>query len=228
MSNWRYMAQAITNVFETGRPDGDYSALVVLPDGGGISYGRSQCTEGSGSLDTLIYMYIDAGGKYANSLRPYLNYLDDKDISLTHDSAFRSLLIKAGNDPVMQACQDRLFFNEYWKPAMILCESIGVVFPLTKAFIYDTSIHSGLGRIAKLRKTFAEPPPNRGGREKHWATSLIDARFNWLSEYTCSDEIKQRLIRSTAWRASVFKELSNQSNWYLDKPIVIRGITIGG
>jgi len=217
---------AITNVFETGTPKGDYDALAVLPDGAGISYGRSQVTDRSGSLDHLLYMYRDSKGKYADELWPYMDQLDDPLCPLASNGEFKAILKKAGSDPIMCRCQDALFEEKYWIPSKNLGEKLGVTYPLCFAILYDISIQSGIGRIARLRRRFPEMPPVRGGTERPWALALARARFNWISNYTSSSQRKQKLVRSTAWRSKVFVDLAEAENWKLELPIKIRSVVI--
>ncbi len=48
-------AQAIVNIFETGRVRGDYAKVTLIPgDPGHLTYGRSQTTLASGNLHLLI------------------------------------------------------------------------------------------------------------------------------------------------------------------------------
>ena len=56
-------ALAIVNVFETGKPFGEFTAVAVLNDGAGISYGISQFTHRSGSLAAVIERYPKPGGE---------------------------------------------------------------------------------------------------------------------------------------------------------------------
>jgi hypothetical protein len=46
----KLIALAIVHIFETGKAFGDYTAVAVLNDGAGISYGINQFTHRSGSL----------------------------------------------------------------------------------------------------------------------------------------------------------------------------------
>jgi chitosanase len=56
-------AQAIVNVFETGKTLGDYARVTLLSgDPGHLTYGRSQTTLGSGNLYLLIKAYCDMPG----------------------------------------------------------------------------------------------------------------------------------------------------------------------
>ncbi|HEX9961990.1 MAG TPA: hypothetical protein VGB00_13730 [Pyrinomonadaceae bacterium] len=77
-------AQAIVNIFETGKVLGDYASVVsVAGDPGGLTYGKAQTTINSGNLYLLIKAYTEAAGAvFANDLRPYLTRLRDIDPKL--------------------------------------------------------------------------------------------------------------------------------------------------
>jgi chitosanase len=67
-------AQAIVNVFETGRVLGNYGAVTVLKgDSGHLTYGRSQTTLGSGNLYTLLVSYCQqSSSSIAAQIQPAL------------------------------------------------------------------------------------------------------------------------------------------------------------
>src|SRR5207244_8106766 len=102
-------AQAIVNIFETGRLQGNYGAVTLLAgDFGHLTYGRSQTTLASGNLHLLIKAYCEADqASYADALTPYLARLASRDLSLDQDLSFRQLLKDAGDDPVMHDTQDK-------------------------------------------------------------------------------------------------------------------------
>jgi len=56
---------SIISIFETGRvpTPAAYATCAVLKDGAGISYGKHQCTDKSGSLDLVCKRYIDLRGR---------------------------------------------------------------------------------------------------------------------------------------------------------------------
>ncbi|MBI3444900.1 MAG: chitosanase, partial [Magnetospirillum sp.] len=82
-------AQAIVNIFETGRVHGDYGQVTLLAgDSGQLTYGRSQTTLASGNLYLLIKDYCAAAGaNLASSLAPYLEGLEKGDSALNQDGA---------------------------------------------------------------------------------------------------------------------------------------------
>src|SRR5436190_10953063 len=61
-------ALAIVNIFETGKPFGEFAAVAVLNDGAGVSYGISQFTHRSGSLAAVVERYLKLGGKIGRTL----------------------------------------------------------------------------------------------------------------------------------------------------------------
>src|SRR4051794_41034038 len=110
---------AIVNVFETGRPRGNYSAIAVMKgDTGHLSYGRSQVSLGSGKLFELLERYCQEDtAKFKNDLRPLLPRFQRRDTSLDQDDGTKALLKQAGTDPVMQCTQDQFFNDNFLGPA---------------------------------------------------------------------------------------------------------------
>lgn len=217
----------IVNVFETGKAKGDYSAAALLPDGAGISYGRSQATDGGGNLDRIVYRYLDLGGELGEELRPYLDELVDNAttrVDVRNPPAWvkelMELLAKAGEDPIMRKAQDAIFDEEYWEPAVNQAKAMQLELPLSWAVVYDTCIHSGPGGVARIRRRFPEVPPSRGGDEMAWTRAYIRARYAWLSGYP------NPLVRKTVYRMKTFLQLIEADNWHLERPLRVLGATI--
>ena len=136
-------AQAIVNVFETGRPLGNYGSVTLLAgDTGHLTYGRAQTTLTSGNLYLLIKAYCEASdAAFADQLRPYLDALDLRDLALDNNAALRQFLREAGDDPVMRREQDAFFDRVYWAPAVASADYIGAQTALGTAVVYDSRIH---------------------------------------------------------------------------------------
>jgi len=100
----RDTAEAIVNIFETGKVLSDYGNVTLLDrDSGHLTCGRSQTTLASGNLFLLIKAYVQAvGAQYADQLKQYLSRLNATDLSLDQDAGFKDLLRQAGSDPVMR------------------------------------------------------------------------------------------------------------------------------
>jgi chitosanase len=213
--------EAVINVFETGKKEGKYDALVVYRDGRGgsrqITYGRSQTTE-QGNLKTLIVRYIENGGLYAEAFRPYLNQVGS--VSLADNAAFKNLLrLSARKDAVMRTTQDTFFDVLYYQPAYHFFKVNGFTEALSLLVIYDSYIHSG-GVPRKLRERFAEHVPLNGGNERKWVEQYVETRHNWLLNHP------NKLLRRTVYRTICFKEQIAHKNWNLEKGILCNGVVV--
>lgn len=210
-------AQAIVQIFETGRVLGDYGAVTLLPgDTGHLTYGKAQTTLASGNLALLIGAYCRAEqAAFAADLIPFLPRLEQCDLSLDHDRTFRQLLREAGDDAVMQSVQDAFFDRVYWQPATRSLEAIGFHKPLTAAVIYDSHIHGSWHRMRD--RTNAEHG-NLG--EDEWVSAYIATRRHWLATHGNS------LLHKTVYRMDALKALVDQGAWDLPLPLTVRGVRI--
>ncbi len=188
-------AQAIVNIFETGRPLGDYGSVTVISgDTGHLTYGRSQTTLASGNLALLLHAYCEAGGTLSEALRPYLTAFDRRDIKLDNNGKVKALLRQAGDDPVMQRIQDEFFDRIYWTPALKSAENLGAGEPLTVAVIYDSRIHGSYERIRNTTNDQYGTVQDIG--EVRWTESYISTRYNWLANHS------NKLLNKTLYRGS--------------------------
>jgi chitosanase len=205
--------QAIVNVFETGSPRGDYGAVTMLPgDAGHLTYGRSQMTLGSGNLCVLLRNYVSSGDAcYAAEISPYLNRVDQCDVTLDSDSAFHSLLKRCGEDPVMQQTQDKLFDDAYWVPTLKAGGQLGLTLPLSYAIAYDSHIQGAWA--AMVEKTNAAAGLiEKGIPEKEWIRTYVHTRKAWLST-------RSPLLAKTTYRMDAFITMMASNKWNLDLPI---------
>jgi len=216
------LCEQIINVFESGSPLGNYSAISIYKDGPHnqrqVTYGRSQTTE-FGNLAELLEMYVKAEGIYSEALRPYLDRIEV--VPLADDSLFLQLLRDAGRkDPLMRQTQDAFFDKRYFIPAMTWADNNGFSLPLSALVIYDSFIHSG-SILNFLRKRFPESPPASGGDERTWITQYVDTRQEWLANH------ENRILRKTVYRTGCFKKEINRDNWDLSRlPINANGIEV--
>lgn len=136
------LIKSVVNVFETGKPDGDYGLIAIFNDGPHnirqITYGRSQTTE-YGNLRELVEKYVVAKGLYSDELEPFAEKVGS--VALTDDQTFKELLKKAGReDRVMRKTQDKFFDEHYFKPAVKWAQDHGFTRPLSALVIYDSFI----------------------------------------------------------------------------------------
>lgn len=225
----RHTIDCIVSIFETGKipTASSYSTVTILQDGAGISYGKHQSTDGSNSLDKIVTKYIAENGSKAPLLKQYVDELVRNDSTKVDPKNppswakdLMSILKEAGADPIMQKAQDSVFDENYWIPAYNKGVSMGMVLPLTYAVLYDTCIHSGIGRIDKLRDMFAELPPIKGGDEKKWCYAFLAARRSWLLSNP------NPLVQRTIYRIDSLKLLADKAVWDLKTPIIVRSVTI--
>ncbi len=213
-------AQAIVQIFETSKVQGDYAAVTLLAgDSGHLTYGKAQTTLASGNLALLIGDYCRApGAAFAADLLPFLPRLEQRDLSLDNDRTLRSVLREAGEDSVMHSIQDSFFDRIYWQPTIKSLEFIGGAKPLTAATVYDSRIH-GAWHAIRDRTIAAHGELTKIGEEA-WVAAYLSTRRNWLETHSNS------LLRKTAYRMVALQSLVEAGAWDLPLPLTVRGVLI--
>ncbi len=213
-------AQAIVNIFETGRVLGDYGKVTLLRgDSGHLTYGRSQTTLASGNLSLLIKAYCEApGAQFCSELGAFLDLLAARDLTLDHDERLRNLLREAGDDPVMRDVQDAFFDRVYWAPAVQAAGALAVTSALGTGVVYDSKTHGSWERMRD--RTIQRHGTVGAFGEKTWIGAYVDERRDWLA--TNSNPLLQR----TVYRMNTFRELIAEDTWDLSLPLRIRGVLI--
>lgn len=216
----RRTAQAIVNIFETGRPLGEYGQVTLLPnDSGHLTYGRSQTTLASGGLHLLIKAYCEApGAQFVAPLHEYLDRLAACDVALDHDTTFRNLLHAAGDDTVMHEVQDRFFDRVYWAPSVQDADALGIASALGACVVYDSRVH---GSWRALRdRTAARHGAVAALGERAWISRYVSERRDWLATH------QNTLLHRTVYRMDAFRELIDADRWDLPLPLRVRGVLI--
>lgn len=214
----KQVAQAIVNVFETSKLVGDYDRVTLLAgDSGHLTYGRSQTTLASGNLFLLIKDYIDADNAlFAPELSVYLDRLRETDFTLDTDHSFRFWLAQAGQDPVMEAVQDKFFDRIYWDPACQSAQALGLETALAFAVVYDSRIH-GSWHFIRDQVLERHGTPQEIG-EEGWITRYVVSRRDWLAGHDNS------LLHRTIYRMEAFLTLIEDRRWSLKLPFTVRGV----
>lgn len=211
--------QSIVNCFETGSTKGNYGDVSIFADGKGgvrqLTYGKSQCTE-QGYLPELLKNYVAANGKFAKEIAVAIPYLNK---GAVNDKTFIAALKKAGDDPIMVVCQDKLFDEKYFNPAMKWAVTNGFDENLSLLVIYDSFIHSG-GILDFLRKRFSASTPKNGGDEKEWISQYINTRHDWLKNHS------NAILRKTIYRTNDMKRAIAAKDWNLDLTFMANGIKV--
>lgn len=212
-------AQAIVNIFETGKVLGDYGAVTVIPgDNGHLTYGRSQVTLSGGGLHNLLAEYCArADAQMATQFQPLLPRFFAKDLTLDTDASVKALLRDAGKDPVMQVVQDGFFDKGYWIPSCKAAAKCGLTTALSTAVVYDGHIHGNFGGIrAEVDKTGTV---TKGLPEKAGTAAYVATRRAWLLT-------RAEPLPATVYRMDAFKRLIEEEKWDLPLPLVVRGKSI--
>jgi len=220
---------SVLSIFETGRvpTPAAYQTCTILSDGAGVSYGKHQSTDAGGTLDKIVSLYIQRGGKHGEELKQFVPKLANNESAKVDPKNppswakyLMGVLKEAGKDPAMQQCQDEMFDACYWVPALGHASQMGLQTALGHLIVYDTCIHSGPGGVALIRSRFPQLPPSKGGDEKVWAAAYVAARRGWLLEN------KNPLVQRTVYRMDAFNELIRAGRWDLTTPLVVRGVKI--
>lgn len=207
--------ESIVQIFETGKLSGaSYGTVTYAPsDAGMISYGKHQASLASGNLYLLLRAYADAPGALASEVSKYLDRCKAADPSLNRDAGFRSVLSRAGDDPLMWSSQDATFDKLFWDPASREYARLGFSLALSMGVIYDSYIHGSYSLIRS--RVFAS-----SSDEKAWVREYIANRRAWFVS-------KGGLLAKCVYRMDSFTDLIGKGNWDLSVPLSVRGITIG-
>jgi len=205
-------AMAIVNIFETGKPFGDFAACVVLNDGAGVSYGISQFTHRSGSLLEVVERYLASeSGVGRGQLENALVFLRQTNSSalgtLAANLRFRKALQAAAVTREMREAQLHVAFERYLKPAVEACKGSGFVLPLSLAVIYDSLTHGSYERFRDHVKD--------ARNEKTWITEYVRIRDRWLRSVP--------RLRTTSYRTEFFLDQLKIGRWKLDLPLNVHG-----
>jgi chitosanase len=212
-------AQAIVNIFETGKAIGDYGSVTLIPgDAGHLTYGRSQTTLASGNLALLMHAYCEANGQYSAALRPFLPAFDRRDLTLDTNEQVKAILRSAGEDPLMKSAQDEFFDRIYWDPANEAATTLGITQALGVSVVYDSKIHGSFDRIRAM--TDQQHGKTGAIGERKWVEAYVDVRKNWLATHA------NPVLHKTVYRMETFKDLIGQKAWVLPLPLTVRNIVI--
>lgn len=218
----RLKAMAVVNIFETGRPFGEYSALAVLNDGAGLSYGISQFTHRSGSLHAVVRRYLETGGRVGRGiLTDNLTTLKSTTVNsitaASQNSRLRNALQAAAVTREMRDAQHTVAFDRYLRPAIEACVGSGFVQPLSLAVVYD-SINHGSWEMIRDRVRLDRLRISAATFEKRWITEYVKRRHEWLRGVP--------RLKVTSYRTAFFLAQIIAGNWNLDLPVTVHGFSL--
>lgn len=213
-------AEAIVQIFETSKVRGDYGKVTLIPDDPGhLTYGKAQCTLTSGTLFQLIKQYCDDGtGAFVTELDPYLERLQEKDLSLDGDTHFKTVLRQSGDEPNMQRVQDSFFDRIYYSVARKSWEQNGFKTALAYSVRCDAQIHGSWAIVRDI--TVAKYGTVAEIGETAWITSYVRVRRNWLATHAI------KVLHGTVYRMDEYLKIIGANAWDLPLPLIIRGCRI--
>ena len=224
-------AMAIVNIFETGKPFGDFAACVVLNDGAGISYGTNQFTHRSGSLADVVERYLELDGTVGRVVfEGALSYLRRSEPaivrSLARDARLKKALRSAASTREMRLAQVEIAFERYLKPAVDECTRLGFVLPLSLAVVYDGKVHGSYERFRDNVRVapLGVPTSVRTAEavaltfEKAWITGYVRQRDRWLRSVP--------RLRTTSYRTKFFLDQIKVGRWELELPLDVHGFRL--
>lgn len=201
------VASRITSVMEGGSP----SSLNTEKDGGIVSYGVHQATLASGALELVVEHYLASSQtSTASTLKGYMSKVRTKDKSLQTDTAFHTALKAAGKEEVMKVAQDKVFFKNYWKPAVDQAGNYGIQSPLGYALLYDTNTQGGMEAVTNRAigvcgGMIGEEVNGKTISEAEFLLAYVDEREKRLNEIADANEKKGKLKKAEMLRNSVYR-----------------------
>ena len=228
-------AEQLISLFENGTTEIQYGFVKKLNDGRGITAGRAGFTTATGDAYEVVKRY--AAKHPTTPLASYLPELKKLASARSDDtgnlSGFENAWEKAAQDQLFRDTQDEVVNEFYFYPAMRHADDLGLIFPLSRALIYDTIIQHGDGEdpdglpaLIRRTNTAAEGSPLTGLDEKEWIKTFLRIRREDLSN--SYDESTRAGWAVSVSRCDVFSLIMKDNNYLLEGPIVINTINYQG
>ncbi len=179
-------------------------------DAGIVSYGRFGFTLASGSLASVLDLYLStATSTTAAQLRSlYQQRVDNRDATLRTDTTLRNLLLAAASDPIMQAAQDSIATTNYWNAVQNLSiKPRNLQLALSQAFIFDLAINSGVQNnlITTAEDQLHVPErsrvPDNGITEQTLLKQVAKVRHDFLYQIANAQNLPGLKVRADFWVA---------------------------
>lgn len=224
----RRVAEAIISTFENSTTSLPYAAAHRLDDGRGITAGRAGFTSGTHDLLLVMRRYEQMAGT-ANPLHRYLEPLtvidtavaDGGDGSDTNGlKGFEDVWSSTSRtDPRLNAAQDAIYDQLYFRPAMDRAGRVGLITALGQLIILDTAVQHGLGSPDGLDALLARTEQKRGRAtdDASWLATFLKVRRADL-ENPMDDETAE-VWRESVPRVDTLESLLQQQRFDLATPI---------
>lgn len=205
--NAKDLIKQILLSFEQSSTKIKYNKIYTFEDGPNditqitLSFGITEY----GNLKQLIKNYCLKNGPLTTEFTPYIPKIGVT--SLVYDKKFIDLLVKAGNDSVMQLCQEEAYDSMYINPAFAWCDKNKFKYDLSRLVVCDSYLQSGC-ILQFLRKRFPATVDN----EKEWVKQYCETRRNWLETHS------RVILNKTVYRMDFMLNLIKKDDWDLTQP----------
>lgn len=204
---------AITSAFEGS----GYAAYQNI-DAGIVSYGFLQFTLAAGSLVTVIQRYLaNADSEMAGRLRAYQERVAQRDPLLRSDSGFREALIAAANEPAMQAAQDSVAIEGFWRQVVdgyIVPRQL--VLPLSYALLFDMGVNFGVNHgFVRLAEQQLGVPPRSVPSQVGITERILMMRVAELRKQSHDRQAERDNLPGLRVRGDFWMGLVQQGDWGL-------------
>lgn len=225
------LAFDITATFETG----NNPAAINTYDNGIVSATRHQFTLASGNLWKFVsvmdeYRY-QTTGKYskAGSWRDPMRIGAAYNETLRHNAGFLDALKQDCVSLDGQIIADLMAYGLFYQPVMTFtCDPRGFIYPLSRAFAYDTAIQHGKGHSffydAETALKIEHKSKLEGNQERDLLIKAVELRAENLNALAMTRNLPGLRDRANFWQNQVHME-----NWKLQGKLTLKpGYSVQG
>lgn len=182
-------ADQLISAFENSTTVIAYDYAENIGDDAGVTTGRAGFTTKTCDALTVIDRYSTTHpGHRLERFAPELRRLcaaRSGDTTGLPEADYIVAWQATADDPAFRAVQDAVVHEQYYVPAMREADRVGVVSPLTRAQIYDTSVHQGAGNgpasmQAVVRLTVEQVGTPAQAGEAAWLDRYLTVRTDML------------------------------------------------
>lgn len=188
---------SLVSIAENSSPYLVWNYAENIGDGRGITFGICGFTSGTYDGTKMIRQLKDLDSNHPLvSYLPAFQYID----TLPHDENWTTDVTiglenfiddfnRYGEDSIVREAQFMTLENMYWNPAQQKAEELGVKYPVSMAFIYDTTVNhgatgdendKGLKQLTDEANLAMGGTPATGIDELTWLYKLLDVRKAYL------------------------------------------------
>ena len=165
-----------------------------------------------------------AGNDLARFL-PELDRLCDEssdDTSGLPEAAYIASWMSAASDDAFRAAQDAVVDAEYYVPAMVIADQLGLRSAVARAELYDTGLQHGIGDDpdglpALVARTIERVGTPTEAGESAWLDAFFDVRIEDLTNP--ANEATAEAWRESTDRVACLRTIADNGNIDLDGPI---------